>query len=258
VAALSDAPVGPGAPGTPGEPGEPLYRLRTATQRYGERTVLAIEALEVWPGEVLAIVGPSGAGKSTLLRLLAFLERPASGTLAFRGEAGEPTLAARRAVTMVFQRPALLGASVAANVAYGLRVRGLGASPERVAAALDEVRLAEFARAPARRLSAGEQQRVALARALVLEPEVLLLDEPTANLDPYNVGVIEEAIRARNARRATTVVLVTHNVFQAQRLATRAGLLLDGRLVAAAPAGEFFADAGDPRVRAFVRGEMVY
>ena len=101
-------------------------------------------------------------------------------------------------------------------------------------------------------------QRVALARALVIEPLVLLLDEPTANLDPYNVSLIEETIRALNQERGTTLVLVTHNVFQARRLATRAGLLLDGRLVEVADNEPFFTAPRDPRTAAFVRGEMVY
>ena len=101
-------------------------------------------------------------------------------------------------------------------------------------------------------------QRTALARALVLDPEVLLLDEPTANLDPYNVGLIEAIVRAQNRKRGTTVVLVTHNVFQARRIARRVGLLLNGRLVEVAPAEQFFESPRDPRTVAFVRGEMIY
>ena len=237
----------------------PLYRLENVAQRYGQRTVLSLDALDVLTGEVLAIVGPSGAGKSTLLRLLAFLELPAQGHLVYKDQApGMPPLAVRRSIAMVFQRPALLSRSVADNVAYGLRLRGRDRVVERVAEALGEVRLADRARLSAGKLSGGELQRVALARALVLEPEVLLLDEPTANLDPYNVAVIEEAIHRRNQERGTTLVLVTHNVFQAQRLATRAALLLDGHLVAAAPAPDFFQAPPDPRVAAFVRGEMIY
>jgi tungstate transport system ATP-binding protein len=100
-------------------------------------------------------------------------------------------------------------------------------------------------------------QRVALARALVVNPAVLLLDEPTANLDPYNVGLIEEIIARHNRERGTTVVLVTHNVFQAKRLAHRVGLMLGGRLVEVAETETFFNAPGDPRTAAFVRGEMV-
>jgi tungstate transport system ATP-binding protein len=124
--------------------------------------------------------------------------------------------------------------------------------------ALEVVGLSALARQSARTLSGGEAQRVALARALVLRPDVLLLDEPTANLDPYNIGVIEATVRRLNAEQGTTVVLVTHNVFQAHRLAHRMGLLLDGRLVEAADVRTFFESPRDPRTGAFVRGEMIY
>jgi tungstate transport system ATP-binding protein len=123
---------------------------------------------------------------------------------------------------------------------------------------LERVGLAEFARQPARSLSGGEMQRVALARALVIRPAVLLLDEPTANLDPYNVGLIEEIIRGHNAEHGTTAILVTHNVFQARRLAHRTGLLLGGKLIELTDTETFFTRPSDPRTGAFVRGEMVY
>ncbi|KPV49492.1 hypothetical protein SE17_32305, partial [Kouleothrix aurantiaca] len=123
---------------------------------------------------------------------------------------------------------------------------------------LEQVGLAHLAAKPARTLSGGEMQRVALARALVLAPRVLLLDEPTANLDPANVLVIERAIAGLRAAGRTTVVLVTHNLFQARRLADRVALLLDGRLAELAATADFFERPQDPRAAAFVRGEMVY
>jgi tungstate transport system ATP-binding protein len=127
-----------------------------------------------------------------------------------------------------------------------------------VRAALEEVGLAELASARARTLSGGEAQRVALARAIVIEPEVLLLDEPTANLDPYNVGLMETIIRRLNEKHHTTLALVTHNVFQARRLAHRVAFLLDGRVIEVADVEAFFNHPRDPRTAAFVRGEMVY
>ena len=164
----------------------------------------------------------------------------------------------RRRVTTVFQRPILLNRSVYANVRYGLRLRGEHDAARQVEDALDQVGLAGLAHQRARTLSGGEAQRVALARAMVLRPDVLLLDEPTANLDPYNVGLIEEIVRTLNEREGTTIVLVTHNVFQARRLAHRVGLLLEGRIVEVAEATAFFESPQDPRTAAFVRGEMVY
>ncbi len=240
-------------------PAGALYSLRAVTKSYAGRAVLDLAALEIERGEALALVGPSGAGKSTLLRLLNFLEPPSAGELRFRGQpvAAEPPLDLLRRVTTVFQRPVLLQQSVRDNVAYGLKLRGL-AVDGRVDAALEQVGLQALARQPAHKLSGGEMQRAALARALVLEPEVLLLDEPTANLDPYNVGLIERIVSDQNRARGTTVVMVTHNVFQARRLATRVGLLLGGQLVELAPTDLFFEAPRDPRTAAFVRGEMVY
>jgi tungstate transport system ATP-binding protein len=235
------------------------FDLLELTKGYGGRTVLHVPRLQVAAGRTLAVIGPSGAGKSTLLRLLNFLEPPDGGELHFFGApvplAGPP-LAARRAVTTVFQRPLLLDGSVWDNVAYGLRIRGQY-RPALVAAAIERVGLKELARAPGRALSGGEQQRVALARALVFGPRVLLLDEPTANLDPENVAIIE-GIVAEQRRAGATVVIVTHNLFQARRLADDAALLIGGALVEAGPAAALFERPQDPRTAAFCQGRMVY
>jgi len=241
---------------------EYAYRLEGLTKSYGSRCVLDVPALEVRRGEILGLVGASGAGKSTLLRLLNFLEPPSSGRLAFGGQwlprPEAAPLAIRRRVVMVFQRPVLLSGSVYANVAYGLHVRGRRDARARVEAVLAQVGMTHLQRAAVRTLSGGELQRVALARALVVEPEVLLLDEPTANLDPAHVALIEAVIRRANEASGTTVVIVTHNVFQARRLTQRAGLLVDGHLVEVAPTRDFFERPRDAKTRAFVCGEMVY
>ena len=241
---------------------ELIYQLRNVTKEYGGQRVLQVDELDIHRGEILTLVGPSGAGKSTLLRLLNFLEPPSRGDIRFleaRAAPGQlPTLALRRRVTMVFQQPVLLNRTVAANVAYGLRLRGQHGAAPRIAAALDQVGLQKLAHRRAGTLSGGEAQRVALARAMVLDPDVLLLDEPTANLDPYNVGLIEEIIRKLNQERGTCIVMVTHNVFQARRLAHRVTLLLKGQVTETAAVGPFFQAPSDPRTAAFVRGEMVY
>jgi len=236
-----------------------VYELKSIRHTYGERTVLDIDALSIGRGETVALVGPSGAGKSTLLRLLNFLEAPSAGEITYCGQpVGDgASLALRRQVTTVFQRPALQHSSVWDNVAYGLRLRGAPLRPA-VDDMLAMVGLGHLARHGANTLSGGEMQRVALARALVLQPAVLLLDEPTANLDPYNVGLIEDIVRQTNEKHTTTVVLVTHNVFQARRLAQRTGLLLSGRLVEIEDTATFFHSPRDERTAAFVRGDMVY
>jgi len=241
---------------------ETLYELRDITKRYGKRSVLRVDELDIYRGEILALVGPSGAGKSTLLRLLNFLETPSSGTIRFHGQVfdatHQPPLAIRRRVTTVFQRPVLLRRSVRANVAYGLRLRGERDANERIDETLAQVGLAEMAHLAARTLSGGEAQRVALARAMILQPDALLLDEPSANLDPYNVGLIESIARDLNREQGTTIVLVTHNIFQARRLANRVALLLDGRIIEVAETERFFTAPSDPRTGAFARGEMIY
>jgi tungstate transport system ATP-binding protein len=236
-----------------------LFSLDHVSKEYNSRKVLDIDHLTIERGEVLAIVGPNGAGKSTLLRLLNFLEPPSSGAIYFdrRLVPARVPIALRRRVTTVFQRPQLLTRSVIANVAFGLQLREQDAAG-LAAAALERVGLAALAHAPARKLSGGEMQRVALARAFVLRPDALLLDEPTANLDPHNVGLIEGVILEQNATHGTTIVLVTHNIFQARRLAHRCGLLLEGQLVEVTNVEAFFESPQDARTSAFVRGKIVY
>ncbi|MBK8835456.1 MAG: phosphate ABC transporter ATP-binding protein [Anaerolineae bacterium] len=241
---------------------EPMYALSGVLKRYGHKTAVLVERLDICRGEVLALVGPSGAGKSTLLRLLNFLEPPTSGHVDFDGarfDAETPmALAQRRRVTTVFQRPALLRMSVRDNVAYGLRLRGEAGAGSRAADALRQVGLQDLARSGAATLSGGEAQRVALARALAIAPEVLLLDEPTANLDPANVRLIEAAVLEHRRARGCACVWVTHNLAQARRVADRVALMLEGQLVEVAPAAEFFSAPKDPRTAAFVGGEMVW
>ena len=238
-----------------------VYKLAQVQQVYNGRTVLNIDHLAIRPGEVLALVGPSGAGKSTLLRLLAFLERPFSGTLTYQNKPVQdswPDLNSRRQVTMVFQRPALLRRSVTENVAYGLKLRGRDDWQTAVADTLVQLGLQELAEATADTVSGGEMQRVALARALVLQPKVLLLDEPTANLDPYNIKLIEQMIQQVNGSTQTSMVMVTHNIFQARRVAHRVGLLLNGRLVEVSETESFFEAPKRLETAAFIRGDIIY
>jgi tungstate transport system ATP-binding protein len=157
----------------------------------------------------------------------------------------------------VFQRPLLLDRSVRANVAFGLQLRGRRISGSRVEDLLSRLGLTSLASTAARTLSGGEVQRVALARALAVGPEVLLLDEPAANLDPANVAVVEQLVREEQ-QRGTTIVLVTHNAFEARRLADRTALLLAGAIIEVQPTPAFFGSPIDARTRAFLNGEMVY
>jgi tungstate transport system ATP-binding protein len=239
-----------------------VYTLCDVKQTYGPRTVLNVPSLAIETGEVLTIVGPSGAGKSTLLRLLALLQPPTSGSVSLRLDGQAITYASvstadRRQMAMVFQRPVLLSRSAYENVAYGLRLRGERDAEERIRQALDQVAMIELAGAHVRTLSGGEAQRIALARALVVQPRILLLDEPTANLDMGTARLIEDLIAAQH-NAGTTVILVTHNIFQARRLATRVALFIEGDLVEAAPVHAFFESPDDPRTAAFVGGDLNY
>jgi tungstate transport system ATP-binding protein len=240
-------------------PESPVYRLDAVRHRYGDRLVLDIDHFEVRRGETIAIVGPSGSGKSTLLRLLQFLERPTAGRLWFDGREveAEPGVEVRRRVTTVFQRPIVLDRSVRANLAYGLRVRRVAERPGEIDHLLGGLGLAHLAHERARTLSGGEIQRVSFGRALAFDPDVLLLDEPTANLDPRNVRLVEDLIRERQAQ-GVTIVLATHQIFQARRLAQRAALLLDGQVVESAPTARLLDQPEDPRTKAFLSGDMIY
>jgi len=240
-----------------------LYSLQNVHQCYGSREVLHIPTLQIFNGEVLAIVGPSGAGKSTMLRLLAFLEAPSEGHVELRLDPpasvtyDSVTIDVRRQIAMSFQRPLLLSRSVRANVAYGLSLRGCK-DDVRVNTMLKQLSLQHLAEAHPHTLSGGETQRVSLARAMLLQPRVLLLDEPTANLDPHNIALIEEFLRQQRRETGVTLVIVTHNIFQARRLADRIALLYDGGLVEVASNETFFNTPSDPRTEAFVAGTLIY
>jgi tungstate transport system ATP-binding protein len=239
-----------------------IYTIDNVKQIYGHRTVLNLPSFNIQSGEILAVVGPSGAGKSTLLRLLTLLEAPSCGAVNLHLNGGSfchdtISINERRQIAMIFQRPLLLSRSVHDNVAYGLRLRGERNGKTRIDTALERVALSNLAKAQPDTLSGGEMQRVAVARALVLEPQVLLLDEPTANLDPYNIRIIENLVNEQNQQYGTTIILVTHDIFQAKRLATRVALLSDGQLIEVAPASQFFDAPKDPRTAAFLSGELI-
>lgn len=228
-----------------------LIELRGASVRFGTRTAVHPLDLRLAPGERLALVGANGSGKSTLLRLLHGLRGP---------DAGLCLQAPALRIGMLFQRPALLRLSVAAHLRLALRLAG-AVEPEpaaRVAELLDQVGLRAEAARPARALSGGQQQRLALARALAGRPGLLLLDEPTASLDPGAKREVEALIEGL-AAGGMSLVFASHNLGQVKRLATRVLYLEQGRVLADAPVGPFFADGGaalPEAARRFVRGEL--
>jgi tungstate transport system ATP-binding protein len=219
----------------------------------GKRLVDGITArLEAGPRTV--ILGHNGAGKSLLLRLCHGLLTPGAGR-AIWSDHGLGDAWVRRRQAMVFQHPVVLRRSARANVTYGLALAGVSWRERRKQAdeALAEVGLAELADRPARALSGGERQRLALARAWALHPEVLLLDEPTASLDPAATRAVETVITAFDMA-GTKIIMTTHDLAQARRLADEVLFLHKGRLLERAPAVEFFAGPRTPEARAYVSG----
>ncbi len=233
-------------------PEPPLAEARALVLEAGGRRLLDGVDLALAPRTLTVLMGPNGAGKSLLLRLLHGLIAPSAGQVLWHGRALDA--AARRRQAMVFQRPVLLRRSVAANIDFVLRLRGR-ASRERRDAVLEQAGLSAQARQPARALSAGEQQRLAVARALALDPEVLFLDEPTANLDPAATLGIEALTRSAR-ERGTKVVYVTHDIGQARRLADDVCFLHRGRVLEHRPAADFFAAPRSAPARDYLAGRI--
>lgn len=241
----------------------PLLSVSNLFHCYQDQLVLDIASLEVRQEEILAIIGPSGAGKSTLLRLVSGLEKPVRGEINLDGALVGPEnsrLDIRRQIAMVFQKPAVFNASVHDNVAYGLLVRGAKKNTidAQVDEALDFVGLLAKKRQNAKTLSGGEMQRVSMAMALITNPKLFLLDEPTANLDPTNVAICEELVLTAARRYKMTIILVTHNMFQAKRLADQTVLLLDGVIIEKGATETLFSKPKDKRTCDFIHGEMIY
>jgi len=220
----------------------------------GGVTLLYGVTMHLAPGAPTVLIGPNGAGKTTLLRVVMGLIAPSRGRITWAGrESAPPT---RRAI--VFQRPVMLRRSAAGNVRYALAAAAVPSAnrAERIAELLALVGLSNLARRPARRLSGGEQQRLALARALARDPDLLLLDEPTASLDPAATKAIEDIVRDV-AARGVKVVMSTHDLGQARRIGGDVALLHRGRLIEHALASDFFTAPKTGEAQRFIAGELL-
>lgn len=242
--------------------GDPILEVRGLRVSRGGAAILEIPALAVSPGETLCLIGPNGAGKSTLLLGLCGIDPPTAGVLLFRGErvpAGASSLAYRRRTALVFQEPLLFNTTVFENVASGLKIRGLAAEKVRrqVGESLERFRIAHLADRAARTLSGGEAQRTSLARAMAVAPEILLLDEPFAALDPpTREGLLADLERTLRETRTTTV-FATHDRNEARRLADRVVVLHEGRVRQVGSVDEVMRRPADPFVAAFVGVENI-
>lgn len=240
-----------------------LLEVVDLSHSYGGREVLKGLNLGVGKGEVFALIGPTGAGKTTLLRIVDLLDVPAAGEIYFDGKciprSGKQRLEIRRRLSLIHQKPQVFNLSVYDNVACGLRWRGEKNNriAEKVDHILEMVGLEGYKNRNARTLSGGEAQRVALAMSLVLEPEVLLLDEPTANLDPVSTAKIEQLISDVARQHNTTMIMATHDMSQGQQLSDRIGVLLDGKLAQTGNAADIFRSPQSEQVARFVGMENI-
>jgi len=222
---------------------------------YDGKPILDIADGRIRSGSRTALIGPNGAGKSTLLKILAGLEAADQGTVQYDGRASFP----QQEITLVFQKPYLLSTTVERNIAYPMKLRGFSQEmiEQRVSMLLEELNLTAFRHRKAWKLSGGETQKVALARALSFYPKLLLLDEPTANIDPYTTAEIERLLLAENTRNQTTIVLVTHNLPQAGRVCNEAIMLHEGKQLEAGTAQEVLQNPKHLTTRRFLAGELI-
>lgn len=228
-----------------------------------EKNFRAVKALDsvtfnVESGKIIVLIGVNGAGKTTLLRILAGLEKPDQGTILVNDK-NMTDSELRQIATLVFQRTAMFSRSVYDNLAFGLKIRGEKNSEikEKIAEALHSVGLRNFEKRKARKTSGGEQQRIALVRAFLLEPKMLLLDEPTANLDPNSATIIEKAILARK-KREHAIIISTHNLSQAKRIGDDVIHIHAGKIVEMATCAAFFNDPQSEVSRKFISGELEF
>ncbi|HSB02536.1 MAG TPA: ATP-binding cassette domain-containing protein [Anaerolineales bacterium] len=221
------------------------------------RDVLKVDALDIQPGETLTVVGPNGSGKSTFLLVLARLLKPARGEIIYDGKSlmQMNELEYRRKISFVFQAPLLMDMTVEGNVALGLRFRGTskGQSRARAGKWMKQLGIESLSKRRAGQLSGGEAQRVSLARAFVLEPELLLLDEPFAALDPPTHAKLLEDLSDILKQDHRTAVFVTHNLKEAAKLSHRIAVIVGGVLRQVGTVRQIKAHPADEAVEAFLQ-----
>jgi tungstate transport system ATP-binding protein len=233
-------------------------RLENIKKDYRAVKALNDVTLDVAGGKIIVLIGVNGAGKTTLLRTIAGLENPDKGTIFYNGK----NLSAkelRQIATLVFQRTTMFSRSVYDNLAYGLKIRGKKDPEikEKITQALNAVGLRNFEKRKAKKLSGGEQQRIALARAFLLEPTILLLDEPTANLDPNSATIMERAIMDRR-KKGNIIIMATHNLSQAKRLGDEIVHMYNGKIIERATPEEFFENPQNEITQKFINGELEF
>jgi tungstate transport system ATP-binding protein len=234
------------------------FKLENIKKNFKNMHALKSITVEMQGGKIIVLLGVNGAGKTTLMRIMAGLDNADEGQILFNN-AQISCNALRHVSTLVFQKSSMFNMNVYDNLAYGLKIRLVPNEQitEKVAEALHAVRLSGFEKRGAKKTSGGEQQRIALARAFLLEPNILLLDEPTANLDPNSSAIIEKAIVAKK-RDDRIIVMATHNLSQARRIADEIVHIYNGQIVESAETEAFFENPKSDISRRFVSGELEF
>ena len=231
--------------------------INSLSKKYKERTVLDIPKMEFAKGHLWGIIGPNGSGKTTLMRIVAGLMDSTSGTVLYNKESFNDNI--KKSMTLVFQKPYLLRTTVYQNIAYPLQIRGYSEKEirSRVDRLISSFQIESIRDQKAWTLSGGEGQKVALARALVFKPDLLILDEPTSNIDPSSIMLLEERILEYYTEEKPTILMVTHNIQQAKRLCNQVAFMNEGRIVDSGSLERIFGPDARDDVQDFIRKGLI-
>ncbi|SNS03922.1 tungstate transport system ATP-binding protein [Anaerovirgula multivorans] len=231
--------------------------ISNLTKSYKEKLVLKIDDSHVNSGCFLGVIGPNGAGKSTLVKIIAGLDQATTGEIQYDSTPLNTSIYQK--MTMVFQKPYLLRTSVFNNIAYPLKIRKVDhrSIEEKVNQLLEEMDIQHIKNQNAWTLSGGEAQKVALARAIIFQPSLLILDEPTANIDPASIFMMEKTVRHFHEESKATIIIVTHNLQQAKRLCTDVAFMHQGNVIEYGKTEDVIFSSKNQITRKFVEGEII-
>ena len=229
--------------------------FKNLKKAYDGKTVLNLEQGAIKKGSCTAIIGPNGAGKSTFVKIIAGIEKADAGEIMYGDNAEFP----QEEVTLVFQKPYLISTTVEKNIAYPMKLRGYDEETieKRITELCEELNLTQFRKTKAWKLSGGETQKVALARALAFKPKLLILDEPTANIDPVTTAEIEQMLKQIGEKQETTIVLITHNLAQAKRTCDEVMMFHGGKLIESGACHDILTNPQHEETDRFIRGELL-
>jgi len=234
-------------------------QIQSLKRTYDEKIALDISKLHIDSGALIGIIGPNGAGKSTFVKLIAGIDTGFTGSILYNQKRLTESSDTYKRMTLIFQKPYLFRTSVFDNIAYPLKIRGEKEAiiEVKVKKLLVDLGLEKLRDQPGKTLSGGESQKVALARALVFEPELLLLDEPTANIDPQSIMVMERVLGDFYEKNRPTVIMVTHNIQQAKRLCREVFFIDEGRLIERGPTAKVLEHPKEVRTKNFIQWAMI-